>query len=159
MNNEDNGLFSLPPTDILKQISGLEFLEAIVDGRLPAPPMAKTLAFALESVDYGTAVFTGNPDTEHFNPTGSVHGGYAATLLDSCLGCAIQSTLAPGIGFTTMELKVNLIRPITEKTGPVRASGTVVHAGRRSGVAEGRLVDADGKLLAHGTSTCMIFTL
>lgn len=159
MSTDDTELFSQPPLDILRQISGLEFLNALVDGRLPQAPMGDTLAFYLESVEYGAAVFVGNPTAEHFNPVGTVHGGYAATLLDSCFGCAVQSTLAPGIGFTTMELKVNLLRPITEKTGTIRAHGKIVHVGRRSGIAEGRIVDTNDKLLAHGTSTCMIFEL
>jgi uncharacterized protein (TIGR00369 family) len=149
---------TLPP-DILRSMSGLDLLCAIREGRLPAPPISRLLGFHLVEVEHGRAVFAGTPSLEHYNPIGSVHGGYASTLLDSCMGCAVHSTLAQGTGYTTLELKVSLVRGMTEATGQVRAEGTVLTSGRRIGYAEGRLVDAGGKLLAHGTSTCLIMAL
>jgi uncharacterized protein (TIGR00369 family) len=140
-------------------MSGLEFLTAIKEGRLPAAPMAETLNFYLSEVDEGRVVFRGTPVFAHYNPIGSVHGGWAATLLDSCMACALQSTLPKGTGYTTLEFKVNLVRPITEETGPVEAEGKVVQAGRRVGVAEGWLRDGAGKLLATGSTTCIILPL
>jgi uncharacterized protein (TIGR00369 family) len=145
--------------DTLKSMSGLEFLAAIRDGRLPSPPISRGLAFALVEVEQGRAVFEGSPGVDHYNPIGTVHGGYAATLLDSCMACAVQSTLPRGMGYTTLEFKVSLVRPITVGTGKVRAEGRVLASGRRIGTADGRLVDSAGKLLAHGTTTCMIMEL
>ena len=113
----------------------------------------------LTEVKPGFALFTMTPAFKHYNPIGTVHGGVASTLLDSCMSCAIQTHLAKGFGYTTLELKVNLVRPITEKTGPVRAEGRSLYVGRRSGTAEGKIIDASGTLLAHGTTTCMIFPL
>ena len=149
----------VPPLEALKGMSGLEFLQAIVDGKLPAPPIADTLGFTLAEVEPGRAVFTMTPAFKHYNPIGSVHGGVAATLLDSCMSCAVQTTFAPGIGYITLEFKVNMVRPITDKTGPIRAEGRSLHVGRRSATAEGRIVDAAGTLLAHGTTTCLVFQL
>lgn len=150
------GIVSL---EAIKGMSGLEFLSRIRDGHLPPPPIARLLGFDLVEVEHGRAVFEGTPTLDHYNPIGSVHGGYAATLLDSCMGCAVQSTLPQGTGYTTLELKVSLVRGISAATGKVRAEGTVLTSGRRVGYAEGRLVDAGGKLLAHGTSTCLIMAL
>ncbi len=149
----------LAPLETLEQMSGLEFLSAIRDGRLPAAPIAHTLDFELSEVEHGRALFCGTPGFAHYNPIGSVHGGWYATLLDSCMACAVQSTLPKGSGYTTLEFKINLVRAITGDTGPVDAEGKVVQAGRRIGVAEGRLTDGAGKLLAHGTTTCLIFPL
>lgn len=145
--------------DTIKSMSGLEFLCAIRDGRLPGPPIARLLAFSMAEVEHGRVVFEGRPNADHYNPIGSVHGGYAATLLDSCMACAVQSTLPQGNGYTTLEIKVNMVRAITAATGVVRAEGIVLSAGRRIGTAEGRLVDGAGKLLAHGTTTCLIMEL
>ena len=145
--------------DTIKSMSGLEFLSAIRDGRLPGPPIARLLAFHMAEVAHGRVVFEGRPNADHYNPIGTVHGGYAATLLDSCMGCAVQSTLPRGSGYTTLEIKVNMVRAITADTGVVRAEGVVLSAGRRIGTAEGRLVDGAGKLLAHGTTTCLIMEL
>lgn len=147
------------PLDLLKSLSGLEFLQRIIDGRLPQALMAQTLRFAAIEVEAGKVMFEGIPGPEHYNPIGTVHGGYACTLLDSAMSCAVQSMCAAGMAYTTLELKVNLVRPITTETGPVRAEGSVVHVGRRTGTAEGKLLDASGKLLAHGTTTCLIFPL
>lgn len=143
----------------IKNYSGLEFLRRLVDGTAPPPPIAATMGFALAEVAPGLAVFVMTPEYRHYNPIGSVHGGVACTLLDSCMGCAVQSQLPKGQGYTTLELKVNLVRPITATTGPIRAEGRSLHIGRRSGTAEGKILDAKGNLLAHGTTTCMIFDI
>ena len=148
-----------PPRETLRSMSGLDFLTAIMEGRLPTPPMAETLHSRLAKVAHGAVTFRGQPGPLFYNPIGTVHGGYAATLLDSCMACAVHSTLAIGIGYTTLEIKVNLVRPITEATGAVDALGTVIHVGRTTATAEGRLVDGNGKLLAHGTTTCAVFAI
>lgn len=145
--------------ETLKSMSGLEFLSAIAGGRLPQPPIAETLGFHLVEVERGRAVFAGTPARGHMNPIGTIHGGYAGTLLDSCMACSVQSTLDKGFGYTTLEYKVHLVRPMTEATGLVRAEGRVVHIGRRTGTAEGRIVDAKGAVLAHGTTTCLVMEL
>jgi len=138
-------------------MSGLEFLRSVLRGELPAPPFAHLMDMGLVEVEEGRAVFNGHPAEFHYNPIGVVHGGFAFTLLDSALGCCVQSTLPIGMAYTTVELHVNLVRPITSKTGVVRAEATIVHSGRRMATAEARLSDAAGKLYAHGTTTCMIF--
>jgi uncharacterized protein (TIGR00369 family) len=143
----------------IKSHSGLEFLRRIAEGRVPQPPIAATLGFILAEAAPGLAVFTMTPDRRHYNPIGTVHGGVACTLLDSCMSCAVQTQVEKGFGYTTLELKVNLVRPITDQTGPIRAEGRTLHVGRRSGTAEGKILDAKGTLLAHGTTTCMIFEL
>ena len=149
----------VPPLTLLKDMSGLEFLRRIVDGRLPRPPITETLGFDLAEVSPGFALFTMTPQFRHYNPIGTVHGGVAATLLDSSMSCAVQTTIEAGLGYTTLEIKVNMVRPITEKTGPVRAEGRSLHTGRRSATAEGKILDAAGTLLAHGTATCIVFPL
>jgi len=151
--------FGVAPLETVKSMSGLEFLQSIVDGRLPRPPISATLDFALVAVEQGKATFEGHPGPQHYNPIGSVHGGYAATLLDSCMACAVQSTLAKGFGYTTLEFKISLVRGMTSATGQVRAEGNVLSAGRRIATAEGRLVDGGGRLLASGTTTCLILEL
>jgi uncharacterized protein (TIGR00369 family) len=128
-------------------------------GELPAPTIAERLAFEPRKMERGRAVFVGWPSELHMNPLGTVHGGYAATLLDSCMGCAVQTLLEAGEGFTTLELKVNFIRPLLPGMGEVLAVGTAIHRGSRTAVAEGRLEDRDGRLLAHGTSTCLLLDL
>jgi uncharacterized protein (TIGR00369 family) len=143
----------------MKRVSGLDFLRGILEGRVPPPPMSATLNFYLIEVAAGRAVFQGEPEHAFYNPIGSVHGGWASTLLDSCMGCAVQSTLPQGQGYITVDIKVNLIRPLSHATGPVRAVGTIVNAGRTIAIAEGRLVGPEGRLYAHGTSTCMVFPL
>src|SRR4051794_27217485 len=141
----------------LSELSGLDFLQGIVDGDVPQAPIAELLRFAPVEVEHGRVVFAGEPGPEHYNPIGSVHGGYAATLLDSAMGCAVHSTLPAGSMYSTLELSVTLARPITADTGRVLAEGRVLHAGRRSATAEGRLTaEESGKLLAHGTTTCLI---
>jgi uncharacterized protein (TIGR00369 family) len=143
----------------IKSYSGLDFLQRLVEGTVPPPPVAATLGFRLAEVAPGYALFTMTPEFRHYNPIGSVHGGVACTLLDSCMSCAVQTHLARGQGYTTLELKVNLVRPITDATGPIRAEGRTLHVGRRSGTAEGKILDAKGTLLAHGTATCLIFEI
>jgi uncharacterized protein (TIGR00369 family) len=150
------GLGTIPHEDILRY-SGLELLQRIVDGEYPAPPIAFQLSFALVEVSEGRAVFRGMPGERHLNPLGSVHGGWAATLLDSALGCAVQTLLQKGEAYATVEFKVNLTRPITPRTGEVVCEGKVVHKGRTLAVSEATLKDANGKLLAMGTETCSIF--
>jgi uncharacterized protein (TIGR00369 family) len=145
--------------DDMKRMSGLEFLSRIADGRASQPPIGKVLGFRLAEVSPGFALFTMTPGSQHYNPIGVVHGGIAGILLDSCMGCAVQSHLPAGTGYTTLEFKVNLVRAITDTTGPIRAEGRSLHVGRRAAPAEGRVVDARGTLLAHGTTTCLIFPL
>ena len=151
--------FGVPPFETLRSMSGLDFLSAIMAGGLPSPPICRALDFRLVEVEKGRAAFIGNPSAAFYNPIGSVHGGYAATLLDSCMGCAVHTMLEAGQGYTTLEFKVNLVRAITDKTGPVRAEGRIIHAGRTTATSEGRLTDASGRLLAHGTTTCAVFAL
>jgi uncharacterized protein (TIGR00369 family) len=143
--------------DVLKSYDGLGFLKAIIDGTVPNPPISELLDFHLVEAEEGRAVFEGVPEFRHYNPIGTVHGGFAATLLDSALGCAIFSTIARDDGWTTLELKFNLVRPLTKDTGVVRAEGRIVHRGRTVATSEGDLRDRAGKLYAHATTTCMIF--
>jgi uncharacterized protein (TIGR00369 family) len=143
--------------DVLKSYDGLGFLRGIVNGTVPNPPISELLGFHLVEVEEGRAVFEGVPEFRHYNPIGTVHGGFAATLLDSALGCAIFSTIRKGDAWTTLELKFNLVRPISKDTGPVRAEGRIVHRGRTVATSEGDLKDRAGKLYAHATTTCMIF--
>jgi uncharacterized protein (TIGR00369 family) len=138
------------------QLSGMEYVQAIFSGELPPPPISTLIGFRGVEAEPGRAVFEMTPGPEHYNPIGSVHGGVALTLLDSAMGCAVHTTLDAGVGYTTLEVKTNFVRPITADTGPIRCEGTVVHAGSRVATAEGRLSDATGKLLAHGSTTCLI---
>lgn len=147
------------PLDQVKHLSGLEFMRGIMEGRFPPPPIAAALKFGLLEVEHGRAVFEGVPDFDFYNPIGVVHGGYAATLLDSCMGCAVHAALPAGQAYTTLEFKINFVRAITDQTGRVRAEGRVIHPGNRAATAEGHIRDARGKLLAHGTTTCLIFPL
>lgn len=143
--------------EVLLSYDGLDFLQALIAGELPAAPIMETLGFRLDAVEKGRAVFRATPEFRHYNPLGTVHAGFAATLLDSSMGCAVHTTLVKGEAYTTLELKLNLVRPLTEKTGPVAAEGRVVHRGRTVATAEADLKDAAGKLYAHATTTCMIF--
>jgi uncharacterized protein (TIGR00369 family) len=139
-----------------KTMSGIDFLRAIRDGRLPPAPIAQLLGFKLIEVEAGEAVFEVDPGEQHYNPIGVVHGGLAMTLLDSAMGCAVHTQMPAGAGYTTLEAKTNLTRPITSKTGKLRAIGRVLHLGSRVATAEGRLLDAAGKLYAHATTTCIV---
>jgi uncharacterized protein (TIGR00369 family) len=140
-----------------RQMSGLEFLEAVCAGRLPPPPVARLVGFTIDEVAEGRTVMSMLPSEAQYNPIGSVHGGIIATLLDSVMGCAVHSTLPVGRGYTTLEIKVNYLRAVTQGSGRVRAEGRIIHAGRQSAMAEGRLVDATGRVHAHATTTCLIF--
>jgi uncharacterized protein (TIGR00369 family) len=139
------------------QRSGIELLRAVVAGELPPPPIAATMGMSMVEVDEGRVVFALEPAEWMYNPIGSVHGGVAATLLDSCMGCAVHSILPAGVGYTTTDLQVRYSRGLTLDTGRVLAEGTVVHAGRRLATAEGRLTaESDGKLIAHATTGCIV---
>jgi uncharacterized protein (TIGR00369 family) len=156
---EQERSYGLVPPDVAASMTGLELLRGMIAGRFPGPPIMQLIGFDLVEVAEGRAVFGGTPRFEHYNPLGTVHGGYAATLLDSCMGCAVHTTLPKATGYTTLEFKINLVRAITADTGPVRAEGKVVSSGRRVATAEGRLIDASGRLLAHATTTCLVFEL
>jgi uncharacterized protein (TIGR00369 family) len=140
-------------------MAGLEFLKALIEGKAPAPPITESLGFALSEVSEGVAVFTATPAEYHYNPIAVVHGGLAATLIDSATGCAVHSTLPLGMAYTTVNLAVDFLRPITVATGAIRCEGRVVHRGARIAIAEGKVTDAAGKVYAQGKSTCMIFKL
>ena len=142
-----------------KEMTGLEFVQGMAQGTLPLNMMAQTLDYDITEAENGRVVVTANPKEIHLNPWGTVHGGLAATMLDSCMGLAIQSTLDKSIGSTTLEFKISFVRPVTPETGPIRAEGTVISRGRRVGTAEGRVIDRDGRLLVHGTTTCLIFDM
>jgi uncharacterized protein (TIGR00369 family) len=143
-------------TQELMKKPGLEAMRALIAGQYPPPSIATTLGFWLGEVDDGRAVFLGEPSEAILNPLAIVHGGWALTLIDSCTGCAAHTTLPAGVGYTTVETKVNFVRAITPQTGQVRAEGIVVARGRNIITAEGKLTDSKGKLLAHGTSTLMV---
>jgi uncharacterized protein (TIGR00369 family) len=139
--------------------SGLQVFQALLAGEIPPPPMAVTLDFTLLRIDPGFAVFQGKPGFSHYNPMGTVHGGWFATMLDSALGCAVHSTLPAGKAYTTLELKLNIVRALTNAVPLVRAEARLVHGGRQVATAEARLVGPDGRLYAHATTTCLIFDL
>ncbi|HEX4189742.1 MAG TPA: PaaI family thioesterase [Marmoricola sp.] len=143
-------------TTALESLSGLEVMQKIVSGELPAPGIATLLGMSVVEVADGRATFELSPDERMMNPIGSIHGGIAATLLDSCMACAVHTTLPPGWGYTTAQLNLHYLRAMQPGMGPVRATGTVIHRGRRQSTAEGKLYDANGKLIAHGTTSCLI---
>jgi len=140
-----------------KQMTGLEFVQGLVNGALPLNTIAETLRYDVTEAESGRVVVTAVPDRRHLNPAGKVHGGLAATMLDTCMGLAIHTKVEKGFGSTTLEFKISLLRPITPETGLIKAEGIVLSCGRRVGTAEGRLTDRDGRLFAHGTTTCLIF--
>jgi uncharacterized protein (TIGR00369 family) len=143
--------------DRRKEMTGLEFVQGLADGTLPLNTIAQTLGYDVSEAVSGRVVVTAEPSGIHLNPAGTVHRGFTATLLDSCMGLALQTTLEKGFGQTTLEFKVSLLRAITPDTGPIKAEGIVMSRGRRVGTAEGRVTDGNGRLLAHGTTTCLIF--
>lgn len=143
--------------DQVAERSGMEIFDAIFAGKLPPPPIGDTLDFVPIHIESGAAVFQGRPQRKHYNPLGIVHGGWFATLLDSAVGCAVHSTVPAGKMFTTLELKINMVRALTDSVPLVRAEGRVIHVGRQVATAQGRLVGPDGKLYAHATTTCLIF--
>ena len=140
-------------------LSGLQMMQKMLAGDLPYPHIADTLDFAIVEVAVGRAVFQGTPQLMHYNPLGSVHGGWYATLLDSALGCAVHTTVPAGYGYTTAELGVNIVRAASATTGPLRAIGQVIHSGRQLATAEARIVGPDGRLYAHATTTCLVFPI
>lgn len=149
------------PADLMlrmSSLSGLETMHAIASGILPAPPVAELIGFAPSLVMPGRIVFTYEPREEHYNPIGSVHGGIVTTVLDTVMGCAVHTLLDSGVGYTTLELKANFVRPVTLQSGPLRAEGSVIHAGGTVMTAEARLLDAQDRLYAHASSTCLVFS-
>jgi uncharacterized protein (TIGR00369 family) len=146
------------PTEVMN-LSGLEMMQYMLQGRLPYPAMGKTLDFQLFQIEDGRAIFQGAPSELHLNPMGTTHGGWFASILDSAMGCAVHSKMPVGRAYTTAELSVNLVRAITPKVKRLRAIGTVVHCGRQLATTEGRLIGPDGTLYAHATSTCLVFDL
>jgi uncharacterized protein (TIGR00369 family) len=151
--------FGVVPLDEVRTLDGLTLIRGIMEGKFPGPPIAKALGFWIDAVEPGKVAFAYEPVFDHYNPLGSVHGGVAATLLDSVMGCCIHTMLKAGTGFTTVEIKINYVRAMTEKTGRVRAEGKVINLGSRIATSEGRLTDDAGKLLAHGTTTCLVFSI
>jgi uncharacterized protein (TIGR00369 family) len=147
----------VPDPALLAGKAGLELLQAMLRGELPFPPIAETLDFSLISVEAGKAVFQSTPQFKHYNPLGTVHGGWYATLLDSALGCAVQSVLPAGYSYTTVELGMNIVRAASRSTGPLRAIASIIHSGRQLATAEGRIIGPDDKLYAHATTTCLVF--
>jgi len=140
-----------------REMSGLEYLRAMARSELPGVPMASLMGFGVAEIEEGRVVFECVPGEQHYNPIGSVHGGLACTLFDSAMGCAVHSALPAGVGYTTVELKVNFLRPISVQTGKLSCEGTTIHVGGRIATAEARLTDEAGKLYGHATTTCMIF--
>jgi uncharacterized protein (TIGR00369 family) len=147
------------PLREIAHLSGLQTLRGMIDGSLPAPPFAVTTSITLVSAEEGKVVFEGEPRAEFYNPLGSIHGGWTATIMDSVMACAVHSTLKPGEAYTTLEFKLHFCRPILPTSGTLRAEGIVLSRGRRAATSEGKLYDAAGKLVAHGTETCMIFDM
>ncbi|MBX9965151.1 MAG: PaaI family thioesterase [Burkholderiales bacterium] len=150
--------YGVTPLDQVRGMSGVEFLQAWIDGRLPSPPISRVFDFDAVTVEKGRIVFAGIPDGRFYNPIGTVHGGWAATVLDSCMACAVHSTLEAGQGYTTLEIKINYVRAMTDRTGRVEAEGKVVHVGKQVATAEGWLRDSQGRIVAHGSTTCMVFS-
>lgn len=159
MSENGSEKFGLIPHDVWRETSSLEIFRQMVAGELPQPPIAGTLDFHLEKIERGRAEFVGSPKTNYYNPLGTTHGGYIATLLDSAMGCAIQSTLPAGRGSTSLEFKINFVRPIFKETGRLRATGEIINAGKQIVTAEAKLMDEAGKLYAHATTTCFLFDL
>ncbi len=143
--------------DQRRTMTGLEFVQGLITGTLPLNSMAETVGYDIVEVSNGRVAIIARPTGAHLNPFGTVHGGLTATLLDSCMGLAVVSTLDKGHGQTTLEFKISFLRPMSPETGLIRAEGTVISRGRRISTAEGRLTDSDGRILAHGTTTCLIF--
>jgi len=151
--------YGVTPTEILASMTGIDFVRAIFDGKLPAPPIMQTIEPFDSTAEPGVVVMHSIPGFRHYNPIGSVHGGYAATLLDSAMGLAVHTMLPPGTGYTTLEFKISFVRGMTQDTGPVRSEGRILNVGRRTATAEARITDANGRLLAHATTTCLVFEI
>jgi uncharacterized protein (TIGR00369 family) len=150
-------IHGLASREALASESGLDFLRGLMEGRHPAPPFSRTTRTYLVETEEGRVVFKGTPDEAFFNPLGTIHGGWTAGILDSAMACAVHSTLQPGQGYTTVEFKVNLVRPVLPASGELTCEGILVHRGGTVATSEGYLRDAEGRLLAHGTETCLIF--
>jgi uncharacterized protein (TIGR00369 family) len=148
--------FGVVTREELTAESGLSFLLGIMAGRHPAPPFSETTDIYLTHAEEGRVVFTGTPSKAFYNPLGTVHGGWISALLDSAMACAVHSTLRPGEGYTSAEMKLNFVRPVLPSTGDLTCEGTIIHRGTTLATAEGRIVDGKGRLIAHGTETCMI---
>jgi uncharacterized protein (TIGR00369 family) len=151
--------YGVTPPEIMASMAGVDFVRAIFAGRLPAPPIMQTVEAFDSTADPGVVVMHSIPGFRHYNPIGSVHGGYAAILLDSAMGLAVHSMLPAGSGYTTLEFKISFIRGMTKDTGPVRTEGRVLNVGRRAATAEARITDSQGRLLAHATTTCLVFEI
>jgi uncharacterized protein (TIGR00369 family) len=151
--------YGVTPTEVMASMTGLDFVRAVFEDKLPAPPIMQTIEPFDCTAEPGVVVMYSTPGFRHYNPIGSVHGGYAATLLDSVMGLAIHTMLPPGTGFTTLEFKVSFIKGMTEDTGPVRSEGRMLNVGRRAATAEARITDSKGRLLAHATTTCLVFEI
>jgi uncharacterized protein (TIGR00369 family) len=151
--------YGVTPVEVMASMAGIDFIRAIFDGKLPAPPIMQTIEPFDYSAEPGIVAFSSTPGYRHCNPMGSVHGGYAAILLDSAMGLAVHSTLPPRTGYLTLEFKVSFIHGMTEKTGAVRTEGRTLNVGRRAATAEARITDAKGRLIAHATTTCLIFEI
>jgi uncharacterized protein (TIGR00369 family) len=151
--------YGVTPAHVMAAMPGVEFVRAIFDGKLPAPPIMQTIEPFDSSAEPGVVVMHSVPGFRHYNPIGSVHGGYAATLLDSAMGLAVHTMLPPGQGYTTLEFKISFIKGMTKDTGAVRTEGRTLNVGRRTATAEARITDAKGRLLAHATTTCLVFEI
>ena len=151
--------YGVTPTEIMASMTGIDFVRATFDGKLPAPPIMQTVEPFDSTAEPGVVVLHSIPGFRHYNPIGSVHGGYAATLLDSAMGLAVHTMLLAGTGYTTLEFKISFIRGMTKDTGVVRSEGRTLNVGRRTATAEARITDANGRLLAHATTTCLVFEI
>src|SRR5712672_2783164 len=151
--------YGVTPTEVMAAMAGIDFVRAIFDGRLPAPPIMQTIEPFHCTAEPWVVVIHSTPGFRHYNPIGSVHGGYAATLLDSAMGLAVHTMLPAGNGYTTLEFKISFIKGMTKDTGPVRTEGRTLNVGRRTATAEARITDAKGRLLAHATTTCLVFEI
>lgn len=151
--------YGVTPTATMAAMSGLDFVRAIFSGELPEPPIMENISPFDCAAELGSVVIHSIPGARHYNPIGSVHGGYAATLLDSAMGLAVQTTLPPGTGYTTLEFKVSFVRGMSTESGTVRTAGKVQNVGRRVAMAEASIVDANGRLLCHATTTCLVFEI
>jgi uncharacterized protein (TIGR00369 family) len=151
--------YGVTPPEVMASMAGLDFVRAIFDGKLPAPPIMQTIEPFDSTAEPGVVVIHSTPGFRHYNPIGLVHGGYAATLLDSAMGLAVHTMLPAGTGYTTLEFKISFIKGMTRDTGPVRTEGRTLNVGRRAATAEARITDARGRLLAHGTTTCLVFDI
>jgi uncharacterized protein (TIGR00369 family) len=151
--------YGVTPTEVMASMAGVDFVRAIFNGQLPAPPIMQTVEPFESTAEPGVVVMHSTPGFRHYNPIGSVHGGYAATLLDSAMGLAVHSMLPKGTGYTTLEFKISFIKGMTKDTGTIRTEGRTLNVGRRTATAEARITDAKGRLLAHATTTCLVFEI